>query len=58
MTIEPYILVFKVTGFRSVAPIGKLRNSYKVFGGKLKGRHNLGDLGVGGRIILKLTLRK
>jgi hypothetical protein len=35
-----------------------MRNTLKIFVGKLEGRDPSGDLGIGGRIILKLILRK
>jgi hypothetical protein len=40
----------------AVAHIGEMRNSYNIFVGKPEG--DLGDLGVDGKIILKLVLGK
>jgi hypothetical protein len=36
-----------------VAPMGNGRDAYRVLMGRLEGRDNLEDLGIGGRIILK-----
>jgi hypothetical protein len=36
-----------------VACVGELRNAFRIFVRKLKGRDHLDDLGVGGRILGK-----
>jgi hypothetical protein len=38
--------------------MGEMKNEYKILVEKLKGRDHLGDLGVGGRIILIWTSKK
>jgi hypothetical protein len=35
----------------------RIRNAYPILVGKPRGRHNLGDLGADGSIILKLILQ-
>jgi hypothetical protein len=38
---------------------GEMRNTYRIFVlGNVEGRHHLGDLGIGGRIILKFIVKK
>jgi hypothetical protein len=38
-----------------IAYMGEMRNAFRIFAGKLKERDKLEDLGVDGKIILKLT---
>jgi hypothetical protein len=41
-----------------VAVIGKRRDVYRALVGRRRGRNQLDDLGIDGRIILKCTLKK
>jgi effector-binding domain-containing protein len=43
---------------RHVALMEKMRNAYRMIIAYLKGRDNMGDIGVYERIILKLILKK